>query len=37
VLAAGGGAGAARGAAVACGARRPSRPSGLRDQESQFL
>jgi hypothetical protein len=37
VYAAGGGASAARGAAVACGGRRPARPGGLRDQESQFL
>ena len=37
VYAAGGGASAARGAAVACGARRAARPRGLRDHESQFL
>jgi Protein of unknown function (DUF3040) len=36
VYAAGGGAGAARGAAVACGARRAARPGGLRARQSQF-
>jgi hypothetical protein len=36
VYAAGGGASAARGAAVDCGARRPARPAGRRDQESQI-
>jgi hypothetical protein len=37
VYVAGGGASAARGAAVACGARRPARPAGRRDQESHTL
>jgi hypothetical protein len=37
VFAAGGGTGAARGAAVACGARRTARPGGLPASQRQFL